>query len=81
MARPTEPGRKHGLRKGLRDRTDLELTTLLAEIKKENHEFIRAAAKSKGMSIASFMDAWIDSRREKAMKTLYNTSNSSVNQQ
>lgn len=81
MARPTEPGRKHGLRKGLRDRSDLELSRLLAEIKTENHEFIRAAAKSKGMSVASFMDKWIDSRREKAMRALYNTSESSINPQ
>jgi hypothetical protein len=81
MARPTEPGRKHGLRKGLRDRSNLELSKLLAEIKVENHEFIRAVAKSKGMSVSSFMDEWIDSKRVKTMKTLYNTSNSPVNSQ
>lgn len=78
MARPTEPGRKHGLRRGMRDRTNLHLSKLLAEIKVENHEFIRAVAKAKGMSVSSFMDEWIDRKR---VKTLYKTSNSSVSSQ
>lgn len=76
MARPTEPGRKRGLKRGMRDRTNLELSRLLAEIKLENHEFIRAVAKGKGMSVSSFMDEWIESKR---LKTLYKTSNNPVN--
>jgi hypothetical protein len=77
MARPVEVGRKHGLRRGMRDRTNLELSKLLAEIKLENHEFIRAVAKAKGMTVASFLDEWIGAKR---LKTLYKTSNSSVNE-
>lgn len=78
MARSTEPGRKRGLKRGMRDRTNLELSKLLAEIKVENHEFIRAVAKAKGMSVSSFMDEWIDRKR---VKTLYKTSNSPINSQ
>ena len=74
MARPTEPGRKHGLKRGMRDRTKLELSRLLADIKEDNHQFIRAYAKAKGKSVAAQIDEWIEAKRIKA-ETLYTTSN------
>jgi hypothetical protein len=67
MARPTEPGRKQGLKRGMRDRTNLELSRLLADIKVENHEFIRAVAKAKGMPVSSLMDEWMDRKRLKSV--------------
>jgi hypothetical protein len=73
----TGSGRKRGLRFGMRDRSAMDLSRFHADIKAENHEFIREVAKKNGIPVSCVIDEWISRKRAKYL--LRDTANNAVN--